>query len=221
VRSRLTVLKPGLVPYDRAFELQQRLATGVGAGADPMLILLEHPPTFTLGARGNGAHVLTSDDRLRRLGAEVIRTDRGGDVTFHGPGQVVGYGIVSLPSLGIGVRDYVRGLEQVILDTIDRFGITGQRTEHNRGVWVGDAKLAAIGVRVSRGVTTHGFALNVSTDLSWFDHIIPCGIAGANVTSMSRVTGVTYSREGIHDELATQFARQFGLVLDVLQEVGA
>jgi lipoate-protein ligase B len=209
--SRLTILRPGLVAYDVAYGLQQHVAEEVRAGGGAVIILLEHPPTYTMGSRGDAAHILAGDDYLRKLGAEVVRTDRGGDVTFHGTGQIVGYPIIDLRALGIGVGRYVCGLEDVLIEALSRFGIVAGRSERNRGVWVGDAKIAAIGVRVSRGITTHGFALNVSTDLSWFDHIVPCGLAGASVTSMQRLTGETFRIAEVEDILIDAFASVFGL----------
>jgi lipoate-protein ligase B len=211
--SRLTILRPGLVPYADAYELQQRVASSVRDDSAPTLILLEHPPTYTLGTRGDASHVLASDERLCALGADVIRTDRGGDVTFHGPGQIVGYPIVDLRALGIGVADYVCGLEQMLIDTLATFYVAGERDVRNRGVWVDGAKIAAIGVRVSRGVTTHGFALNVNTELSWFDHIVPCGLPGVAVTSMQRLSGSPLDLAQVEDAIIESFARQFHLAL--------
>lgn len=219
--TRLSVLCPGTVSYGQAYGLQQRTAEAVSAGGEPTLILLEHPPTFTLGARGDERHLLASADRLTQLGAEVVRSDRGGDVTFHGPGQIVGYAMVDLRRLGIGVSEYVRGLEQVLIDVLARFSIAGERSAQGRGVWVDDAKIAAIGVRVSRGVTTHGFALNVSTDLSWFEHIVPCGLPGVRVTSMASETGRPFETSAVHDELAPAFAAQFSLTTPAREEVFA
>ena len=210
--SRLTIHRPGLVPYGRAYDVQQRLAAGVRAGAGPALIILEHPPTYTLGVRADAANILASGDRLLAMGAEVVRADRGGDVTFHGPGQIVAYPIVDLRALGLGVADYVRGLEATLIGALATFGIEAGRSARNPGVWVGDAKIAAIGVRVSRGVTTHGFALNVNTDLAWFDHIVPCGLTDATVTSMARIAGREIDMRTVEDAVIDAFTRQFGLL---------
>lgn len=209
--DRLHVLRPGLVPYHEAYELQQRIADDLAQGGNPTLVLLEHPPTFTLGRRANSSNVLTSTALLREAGAKVVQTDRGGDVTFHGPGQVVGYGIVNLRRAGIGVSEYVCWLEQSIIAALAAFGISGERSERNRGVWVGDAKVAAIGVRVARGVTTHGFALNVNTDLRWFDHIVPCGLPDVRVTSMTHVLGHGLEMLEVEDALVQAFAARFQL----------
>jgi lipoate-protein ligase B len=191
--------------------MQQRIAAEVKGGADPTLILLEHPPTYTLGARADASNIVTSDSRLAALGAQVVRTDRGGDVTFHGSGQIVGYPILDLRMLGTGVADYVLGLEAVLIETLATFGISGERSARNRGVWVGDAKIAAIGVRVSRGITTHGFALNVNTDLTWFSHIVPCGLSDVRMTSMQEVAGSSFDQLSVEDATAATFASRFGL----------
>jgi lipoate-protein ligase B len=210
--SRCTLLRPGIVDYQRAWELQRRLAEAVGSGSDPTLILLEHPPVYTLGVRGHGGqHLLATRERLAALGADVVESDRGGDVTFHGPGQIVGYPILDLRRAGAGPVWYVRGLESVLIETLARFGIVAGRTAGRPGVWVRDAKIAAIGVRVSRGVTTHGFALNVNTDLSYFSHIVPCGLANAGVTSMRELTGVGFKMRDVEDELTSAFSREFAM----------
>lgn len=195
--------------------MQQRIAEGVRAGGDPVLILLQHPPTYTLGARGKPEHLLLSQEAYLSRGAEVHRTDRGGDVTFHGPGQVVGYPIVNIRARGGGPVSYVRALEAMLIEVLARFGISAGRSERNAGVWVGDAKIAAIGVRISRGVTTHGFALNVNTDLSYFDDIIPCGLPDARVTSVRALTGETFELDDVELEIAAAFAQTFGLEMEL------
>ncbi|MHB8513968.1 MAG: lipoyl(octanoyl) transferase LipB [Dehalococcoidia bacterium] len=211
--SRCTLLRPGLIDYQRAWQLQQRVADGVRGGDDPALILLEHPPTYTLGARGKGEHLLLSREAFAVRGAQVVETDRGGDVTFHGPGQLVAYPILDLRRVGQGPVWYVRSLEAVLIETLARFGIVAGRVQGRPGVWVRDAKVAAIGVRVSRGVTTHGFALNVNTDLSYFAHIVPCGIADAGVTSMRQLAGAAFDMREVEAEVIAAFGRQFALDL--------
>jgi lipoate-protein ligase B len=193
--------------------MQQRIAQRVRDGRDPAIILLEHPPTYTLGVRGKAEHLLLSEAAFLSNGAEVHRTDRGGDVTFHGPGQLVGYPIINIRNYGYGPSTYVRMLEATLIDVLARFGIAAARSERNAGVWVGEAKIAAIGVRVSRGVTTHGFALNVNTDLAYFQHIIPCGLVGASVTSMQQITGATFDMREVEDEVSAAFARHFNVAL--------
>ena len=177
----------GCVSYSDALDLQQRLHTEVAAGDRPdTLILLEHPHVYTLGRRGKMDDILASDDELRRLGVEVYHTDRGGEVTYHGPGQLVGYPILNLRRWGGGPLKYVRSLETTIIAALSEFGIQSQSEGHPTGVWVEDRKIAAIGVKVARRVTTHGFALNVSADLSYFDRIVQCGMPDIEVTSVSR-----------------------------------
>jgi lipoate-protein ligase B len=211
--TRYTLLRPGIVAYQDAWDMQQRIAAGVREGGGDVLILLQHPPTYTLGARGKTEHLLLSQEAYLSRGATVHRTDRGGDVTFHGPGQVVGYPIVNIRARGAGPVSYVRALEAMLIDVLGRFGIEAGRSERNAGVWVGDAKIAAIGVRVSRGVTTHGFALNVNTDLSYFEHIVPCGLADASVTSIQALTGETFDIGDVEMEVAGAFARTFDMAI--------
>ncbi len=209
--SRYTLLRPGLTPYQDAWQLQQRVAERVRRGSDPVLILLEHPPTYTLGSRGKTTNLLRSESRLRALGADVVQSDRGGDVTFHGPGQVVGYPILDLRAMGLGPVAYVRGLEATLIEALPSYGIVAGRIPGRPGVWVGNAKIAAIGVRISGGVSTHGFALNVNTDLSYFAHIVPCGLSDASVTSMHQLTGERFDIEGVMDVIVDAFQAQFRL----------
>lgn len=151
------------------------------------LLLLEHPHTYTLGRRGKHSDILASPTELARLGVEVRRADRGGEATYHGPGQLVGYPIVNLRRLGCGVKDYVAGIERALIRALAHFGVDGESGGGRPvGVWAGDAKIAAIGVRVSRGVAAHGFALNVRPDLRYFAHIVPCGMEDGKVTSIAQ-----------------------------------
>lgn len=219
--SRCTMLRPGRIAYQDAWQLQQRIASTVRDGGDAALILLEHPPTYTLGVRGKTEHLLLSEEAFLSRGAEVHRTDRGGDVTFHGPGQLVGYPIINIRPYGEGPSWYVRTLEAALIGALARFGIGAARSERNHGVWAGDAKIAAIGVRVSRGVTTHGFALNVNTDLAYFRHIIPCGLSGVGVTSMQQLTGATFEMRKVEDEVARALASEFDLDIEEARQAGA
>ena len=209
--SRCSILRPGLVEYREALEFQRRIAEGVRAGGEEALILLEHPPTYTIGARGDERHILAPIEHLQATGASVVRTDRGGDVTFHGPGQIVGYPILNLRARGLGAVAYVRTLEQLLIDTLARFGIESQRAPGRPGVWTTGGKVAAIGVRISGGTSTHGFALNVAPDLGWFANIVPCGITGAGVTSMEHLCGRALEIDGVMDTLADEFARAFSV----------
>ena len=180
------VVEAGSVAYDAAIGLQKRLHEKVASGGLPgALLLLEHPHVFTLGRRGRTDDILVDEEQLAALGAAVRHTDRGGEVTYHGPGQLVGYPIVDLRGLAVTPLDYVRRLERVLIATLADFGIRGESDDRPTGVWVGKAKIAAIGVRISRGATTHGFALNVDPDLAYFDRIVPCGMPDVPVTSMA------------------------------------
>jgi lipoate-protein ligase B len=207
--TRITLLRPGLIPYHDAWGLQRRIADEVRAGAPETLILLEHPPTYTLGARGRTSSVLSTDAALRARGADVVQSDRGGDVTFHGPGQLVAYPILNLHARNRGPAWYVHALEDVLIDALSSFGADAGRSEGRPGVWCGADKIAAIGVRVSRGVTLHGFALNVDPDLSFFDHIVPCGLVGVGVTSMRIITGRDLAMRDVEDAVVASFERHF------------
>ena len=175
------------------------------------LLLLEHPSVITLGvrARENRSHVLESAESLAARGVALFETGRGGDVTYHGPGQLVGYPIVDLKPDRCDVHRYVRDLEDVLIRAVAEFGIAATRVAGLTGIWVRDGKLAAIGVRISRWVTSHGFALNVSTDLSQFELIVPCGIAGKGVTSMERLLGRQVSMAEVEDAVARRFVETF------------
>ncbi len=182
---------------------------------DGALLLLEHPHVYTLGRRGRLDDVLAPAERLAEMGIEAHHVDRGGEVTYHGPGQLVGYPIVSLRRLGVGPLIYVRSLERVLIETLAEFGILAGSDGRPTGVWTGGAKIAAIGVRVSRGVATHGFALNVSPDLAWFDHIVPCGMKGSRVTSMA-AEGVEAGVGEVASRLAGHFERVFDVGLELM-----
>ena len=208
----------GALDYQPAHDLQRRLHAQVVAGDLPdLLLLLEHPHVYTLGRRGKQSDILASSDTLRRLNAETHITDRGGETTYHGPGQLVGYPIVNLRRWGGGVRDYVETLERTLIGALNEYGIAAHSEGKPTGVWVDDAKIAAIGVRVSRHTTMHGFALNVSPDLSYFDHIIPCGMPGARVTSMSRELGRNVAVSDVLPTLVQAFAREFGMRMEAVK----
>ena len=194
--------------YGAALELQQRLVAERKQGliAD-QLLLLEHPHVITLGRNGRMENLLAGDEVLRRAGIAFHPSDRGGDVTYHGPGQLVGYPIVDLREWSRDVGAYVRALEQAIIDTLADFGIAAGRIPKLTGVWVGEQKIAAIGVHISRWVTSHGFALNVTTDLSYFQYIVPCGLTKP-VTSMARL-GAAADLQEVSRSLAAHFGRVF------------
>lgn len=198
----------GRVSYGAALELQRRLVEQRKQGIIPdQLLLLEHPHVITLGRNGRLEHLLAPLDALGRAGIEFHHTDRGGDVTYHGPGQVVGYPIIDLRQWRRDVVAYVRALEQVIIEALAQFGIAATRVQGWTGVWVEGRKIAAIGVHISRWVTSHGFALNVNTDLSYFRYIVPCGLT-APVTSMAEL-GVSATLAEVMTALAASFGRVF------------
>lgn len=203
------------IAYLPAWELQKRLHQRVADGALPnVLLLLEHPHVYTLGRRGKASDILVSPERLEELGVEVHYTDRGGEATYHGPGQLVGYPIVNLRVWGGGPLRYVRALEAALIATLAEFGVRGESEGRPTGVWVGDTKIAAIGVKVSRGVTMHGFALNVNPDLSYFDHIVPCGMPGSRVTSMARELAEDIGVQQVIRALAHHFGEAFGMAIE-------
>ena len=207
----MDVRRLGLVPYEEAWALQNRLADGRRGGILPdSLILLEHPHTYTIGRRGTREHVYLSEEELTRRGITCLEVDRGGDVTYHGPGQLVGYPILDLgPQADVG--RYLRNLEGCLINVLADFGIAAGRLDGYTGVWLGDRKIAAIGVKVSQDVTTHGFALNVSTDLSLFTHILACGIPDKGVTSMAVELGRAPAMSNVEDAVVAHFMTRFAV----------
>jgi len=207
----MEVRRLGLVPYPEAWALQNRLADARRAGLAPdTLILLEHPHTYTIGRSGTRDHVFLTDSELAVRGITCLDVDRGGDVTYHGPGQLVGYPIFDLgPQPDVG--RYLRNLEDCLIETLADFGIAAGRLSGYTGVWIGDRKIAAIGVKVSQGVTTHGFALNVSTDLSLFTHILPCGIPDKGVTSMALEVGRAPAMTEVEARVVAHFSNRFAV----------
>jgi lipoyl(octanoyl) transferase len=202
------VRAPGRLDYAGALALQQELVANRKAGAIcDQLVLLEHPHTITLGRNGRLENLLAGHDALRRGGIDFQETDRGGDITYHGPGQLVGYPIVDLREWRRDVVAYVRAIEQVLIDALADFGIQAVRVPKLTGVWVDGAKIAAIGVHISRWVTSHGFALNVDTDLSYFQYIVPCGLTKP-VTSMARL-GCGAPWQQVAEDVAAHFGRVF------------
>jgi lipoyl(octanoyl) transferase len=187
-----------------------------------ILLLLEHPPVITLGRHADPGHVLLSPQMLARKGLEVWRVERGGGVTYHGPGQLVGYVILGLRAMGIGVRRFVWALEEALLRTIGGCGVRAQRQEGALGVWAGPAKLAAIGIRVRRGIAYHGFALNVAPDMEPFQFIVPCGQDGGQVTSLAQLLGGEPDHIQIRRKLAQELAEllHLDLVPLSLEELG-
>jgi lipoyl(octanoyl) transferase len=181
----------GTVPYRSAWALQEQIHEQVLAGGDERLLLLEHPPVITIGRRLEGSkNLLASEESLARLGVELVHSDRGGDITFHGPGQLVAYPIIRLNDHALSVGGYVRLLQDIVIAALAEFGVPAHRESDAVGVWTDDgAKICAIGVRIRRGISMHGLALNVTTDLSCFSLIVPCGLAGRPVTSLRKILG--------------------------------
>lgn len=206
---------PGLTPYQPMWDCQQALAAARGRGEiGDRLVFLEHDHIYTNGRRGRSEHLLGNPASLAGLGVSYVEVDRGGDITYHGPGQLIGYPIVDLVRAGMGVRAYVRALEHVLLRTASSFGVKATIVPGYPGLWIGDAKLAAIGVKVSHGVTSHGFALNVDPDLSWFDQIIPCGLAGRGVTSLAALLRHPVTVSDVVPVCGRAFAEVFNRELD-------
>jgi lipoyl(octanoyl) transferase len=208
----LEVRRLGLIPYGEALEVQAGLVERRRAGEAPdTLLLLEHPHVITLGSGAHAENVLVSPEERAERGIELFEAGRGGDVTYHGPGQLVGYPILDLKPDRCDLHRYLRDLEEVLIGVLGEYGLVAGRKEGMTGVWVDDRKLAAIGVRVSSGwITSHGFALNVSTDLSFFGAIVPCGIREHGVGSISAELGRPVPMREVEDAVVRQMGRVFG-----------
>ena len=210
--SAIEIRRLGRIAYADALTLQRLLVEDRRAGRiDDLLLLLEHPHVLTLGVRGDGgrSHILATPEALGSRGVEVHESGRGGDITYHGPGQIVGYPIMDLRPDRCDVHRYVRDIEEVLIRTASDYGVEAGRVEGLTGVWVGREKLAAIGVRISRWVTSHGFAFNVTTDLEYFNLIVPCGIADRSVTSLARLLGRPVDRLEVEDRIVAHFGDVF------------
>ncbi len=202
----------GLVPYREAFA--QQIATRdklIVSEINPRLLLLEHPPVVTMGRRGSLTDLRVPEDELSSRGVDLVRSDRGGLLTYHGPGQLVGYPIVDLSRLGLGVHDYVQRLSQALQTVLAHHGVDAQWSEDRPGLWVGNSKIASFGVHVHHNVTTHGFALNVQPELAAFDLIVACGHASADVTSVAALRGELCSMEDIAREIAAAVSDSLGM----------
>jgi lipoyl(octanoyl) transferase len=222
--KEILVIDLGLMEYGAAWELQRRVVAARKAGAvTDVLLLCEHPHVITLGRNGKRANLLASDLVLGRMGVSFFETNRGGDITYHGPGQLVGYPILNLSEIRRDVGSYVRSLEEAMIRATAEFGVAGRRVAGRTGVWVDgeneanevkevkdEEKLAAIGVHLSRWVTSHGFAYNVSTDLRYFDLIVPCGIAGRRATSLEKLLGRRVEMGEIAPRIAAHLGAIFG-----------
>lgn len=208
----LWIIQPGRVAYPEAVALQERLNRARQEGRIPdTLLLLEHPPVITLGRGAHAEHVVADPESLARRGVPVYETARGGDVTYHGPGQLVGYPIFDLTARGRDVHRYLRDVEEALIRALATWGLEGERVPGLTGVWVGRDKVAAIGIGVRRWVTWHGFALNVSTELDAFELIVPCGIRDRGVTSLQKLLGHEVPAPQVTDAIVDAFAAVFGL----------
>jgi len=209
-----TLYRLGCVPYGEALNLQRELVERRRRGEiQDVLLLLEHPSVITLGRNARRDHLLSSTETLKKEGIELAETDRGGDITYHGPGQLVGYPILDLSRIRKDVVWYVRTLEEALIRAARDFGFRAGRKEGMTGVWVGQAKVAAIGIHVSRWVTSHGFALNLETDLGYFRHIVPCGITGCPVTSFRELLGAPVDRSLAEERMVQHLSELLGLEL--------
>lgn len=217
----------GVVEYAECWELQQRLfnallaskSVGNGSRADQYLLMCEHPPVYTLGKSGRENNILVSEEFLASKGAALFRIDRGGDITFHGPGQLVGYPILDLERENMGLKDYIRAVEEAVILTVADYGIKAGRVDGAAGVWLTEGgplrKIAAIGVRSSRYVTMHGFALNVNTDLQWFGYINPCGFADRGGTSIEKETGCRADMQTVKRLFAAHFQKIINVKINI------
>lgn len=217
------VVDVGTMAFGECWELQQRLfEEAIGekkAGRTPRqkIILVEHPPVYTLGKSGKESNLLITEAYLRSIGAEFYHIDRGGDITFHGPGQIVGYPILDLSALGLGLKGYIDAIEGAVIDTMAEWGIRCQRVEGASGVWIVEPhrpmrKICAVGVKSSRWVTMHGFALNVNTNLDYFRHINPCGFTDRTATSMAEELGGEISVERVKERLLDHLAEKLNII---------
>jgi lipoyl(octanoyl) transferase len=217
------IIRAEMIDYIEAWEWQRQLAAQRSAGAiGDTLLLLQHPHTYTLGRATKAGHLLVEAEALATQGVALVESDRGGDITYHGPGQVVGYPILKLSRHGGDVLRYLRMLEETIIVALAGYGITAERAAGLTGVWAGSAKIAAIGVKLSAsGVTQHGFALNVATDLRYFQQIIPCGIAGRSVISLAQLLGAAPPQAEVEQRIIAAFGQVFEVepILDALVEV--
>ncbi|CAN1806580.1 Octanoyltransferase LIP2, mitochondrial [Linum perenne] len=214
----------GTVKYLESLKLQEKLVSERKTHMiSDTLLCVQHPPTYTLGKRRTEHNLLISDSELRKLGAQLHYTERGGDITYHGPGQVVLYPIVSLREIGLGARKYVEKLELTMIELASLYGVKASAGQEGRtGVWIGDGKIGAIGVRISSGITSHGLAFNIDPDLNYFNHIVPCGIADKQVISLRKETSIVLpTEELVHDQLISCFAGHFGFSDLIWKENGS
>ncbi len=211
----MLVINLGREPYERAWKWQHSLVKARQEGRlGDILVLLEHEPVITMGRAADPGHILASEEALKDAGIQVLRVERGGDVTYHGPGQLVGYPILSLEAHHLSVSDYMHALETVLIATLADFGLAAYRQANVIGVWVGPGKIAALGARVERGITYHGFALNVNTNLEHFQWIVPCGVADKPVTSMQKELGRPIEMQLVRERAMWNFSQVFAVSME-------
>jgi lipoyl(octanoyl) transferase len=232
--SQQTVLFTDLgnMQYKEAWDYQEALlqqnvqAKADATGTKHYFLLVEHPPVYTLGKSGKEEHVLIDEEERKQRDIEYFRINRGGDITFHGPGQIVGYPVLDLELFFTDIGRYLRSLEEMIILTLADYGVKGERSPGETGVWIDpgvkgrERKICAMGVRCSRWITMHGFALNVNTELSYFNHIVPCGIQGKQVTSLEKETGRTLSMDEVKERVKVNFEKVFGVQLEDQKSFG-
>ncbi len=207
---KLNIINLETEPYKKIWDFQKKLhRMRLDNLIGDTIILLEHPHTYTLGKSADKNHLLADDNTLLQNGIDVFEIDRGGDITYHGPGQIVGYPIIKLDELYEDVHKYLRELEEIMIRTLDEFGIKSKRIDDYTGVWIGNNKIAAIGIKVSRWITMHGFAFNINTDLSYYDKIIPCGIFEKGVTSLAEELGTKIPLKNVKDVIIKHFCEIF------------
>ncbi len=230
VNKKVTYKNIGLIDYKEAWDYQEKLFDEIFGIKEKnrkgdhnnvtsnYLLFCEHPHVYTIGKSGNKENLLISDEFLKSKGAQLYRTNRGGDITYHGPGQIVGYPILDLDNFGISIKNYIYGLEEVVIRTLQHWDIIATRSEGATGVWldeghpVNSRKIGAIGARISNLVSMHGFALNVNTNLDYFEYIIPCGIKGKSVTSLQKELGKEIEIKEVQEILRSEFLNVFGMV---------
>ncbi len=210
--ATINIIDLGIIEYGEALKEQQKHFNAlIDSKGDNTLLYCEHPHVYTLGKHGELSNLLISDSELKRIGATFYKTDRGGDITYHGYGQLVGYPIINIQQFNIGLREYIHRLEQAIIQTISEYGIEGFMIDSATGVWVstptGEKKISAIGVKASRYVTMHGFALNVNTDINYFSYINPCGFVEKGVTSLKELLGYDVDMDDVKEKFAAHFTK--------------
>lgn len=222
-KKRLDAQYIGMFDYKEAWDLQKAYVSQIDKGERlETLLLLQHPPTYTLGSDRHPEHLLLGEEAIKEKGIAVYDIDRGGDITYHGPGQLVGYPLMYLDAVGLDLHGYLRNLEQVIIDWLKQYGIKGERKENYTGVWVGNEKITAIGVKFNKArqrrgfITSHGFALNIKSGIAaeGFSGIIPCGIEQFGVTSLNDITGLQQTVEEVAEQIIPFFAERFGFQLN-------